>query len=69
MQTEAENVELLDGKLRIKGVPGAEMSVADVAGTMLARSDLLPPDMEPRPEATYVWTAPGRTPVPSSVTG
>ena len=63
MQTEAENVELLDGKLQIKGVPGAEMSVADVAATMLARSDLLPPDMQPGPEATYVWTAPGRTPV------
>ena len=23
---------------------------------------LLPPDVDPRPEATYVWTAPGRTP-------
>ncbi len=30
---------------------------------MLARSDLLPPDVDPRPEATYVWTAPGRTAV------
>jgi CO/xanthine dehydrogenase Mo-binding subunit len=29
---------------------------------MLARSDLLPPDVDPRPEATHVWTAPGRTP-------
>jgi CO/xanthine dehydrogenase Mo-binding subunit len=63
LQTEPENVELFDGKLRIRGVPGAEMSVGDVAATMLTRSDLLPPDMEPSPEATYVWTAPGRTPV------
>ena len=38
------------------------MAVAQVAGTMLARSDLLPPDIDPCPEATYVWTAPGRTP-------
>jgi CO/xanthine dehydrogenase Mo-binding subunit len=29
---------------------------------MLARSDLLPPGMDPRPEATYAWTAAGRTP-------
>jgi hypothetical protein len=27
---------------------------------MLSRSDLLPPDMEPSPEATYVWSAPNR---------
>jgi CO/xanthine dehydrogenase Mo-binding subunit len=63
LQTQPQNIELLDGKLQVKGVPGAEMSVGDVAATMLTRSDLLPPDMEPSPEATYVWTAPGRTPV------
>jgi CO/xanthine dehydrogenase Mo-binding subunit len=62
MQTEPANIELRDGKFTVKGVPGAEMTVPEVAGTMLARSDLLPPDIDPRPEATYVWTAPGRTP-------
>ena len=62
MQTEPANIELFDGKFRIKGVPGAEMSMPDVAGAMLARSDLLPPDVDPRPEATHVWTAAGRTP-------
>jgi CO/xanthine dehydrogenase Mo-binding subunit len=62
MQTDAESIELMDGKMRIKGVPGAEMTLAQVAGTMLARSDLLPPDVDPNPEATFVWTAPGRTP-------
>jgi CO/xanthine dehydrogenase Mo-binding subunit len=62
MQTEPANIELCDGKFRVKGVPGAEMSVPEVAGTMLARSDLLPPDIDPRPEATHVWTAPGRAP-------
>ena len=56
-----EHVELMDGKLVAKGVAGVEMPLAQVAGTMLARSDLLPPDVDPRPEATYVWTAPGRT--------
>ncbi len=63
MQTEPANIELMDGRFRVKGVPGAEMTVAEVAGTMLARSDLLPPGIDPRPEATHVWTAPGRAPV------
>jgi len=61
MQTDPANMELMDGMVRIKGVPGAEMHFAQVAATMLARSDLLPPGMDPYPEATYVWTAPGRT--------
>jgi CO/xanthine dehydrogenase Mo-binding subunit len=63
LQAPPENVELMDGMLRVKGVPGAEMPMAQVAATMLARSDLLPPDLDPRPEATYVWTAPGRGPI------
>ncbi len=62
LQTDAAAVELFDGMLRVKGVPGAAMPVAQVAATMLARSDLLPPGIDPSPEATYVWTAPGRTP-------
>ena len=62
LQTEPENVELMDGTLRVKGVPGAEIPLAQVAGAMLVRSDLLPPDVDPNPEATYVWTASGRTP-------
>jgi len=62
MQADPSAVELMDGKLRIQGVAGAEMPVAQVAAVMLTRSDLLPPDLEPSPEATYVWTAPGRTP-------
>jgi CO/xanthine dehydrogenase Mo-binding subunit len=62
-QMSPEDVELLDGKLSAKGVSGVEMSLDQVVGTMLARSDLLPPDLDPRPEATHVWTAPGRTEV------
>lgn len=61
LESEQENIELMDGYLRVKGVPGAEVPMAQVAGTMLSRSDLLPPDMEPCPEASYVWTAKGRT--------
>ncbi|MBK7250395.1 MAG: xanthine dehydrogenase family protein molybdopterin-binding subunit [Gammaproteobacteria bacterium] len=61
MQTTPEQVELMDGRLRLKANPAVGMTLAEVAGTMLARSDLLPPDVEPCPEANYVWTAPGRT--------
>ncbi|MAI80071.1 MAG: xanthine dehydrogenase family protein molybdopterin-binding subunit [Myxococcota bacterium] len=61
MQCEPEQVRLLDGKFGVEGVPGAEMTVPEVAGTMLARSDLLPPDVDPAPVATHVWTAAGRT--------
>ncbi|MCC7077343.1 MAG: xanthine dehydrogenase family protein molybdopterin-binding subunit [Acidimicrobiia bacterium] len=61
LRADAGDVELHDGRFRVRGKPGAEMTVAQIAGTMLARSDLLPPDIDPRPEATYVWTAPDRT--------
>jgi len=62
LQTEADNVEFADGVFRIKGMPEACMQLSDISGAMFARSDLLPPDIDPNPEATYVWTAPGRTP-------
>ena len=61
MHADPSAVALMDGKLGIQGVAGAEMPVAQVAAVMLTRSDLLPPGVEPNPEATYVWTAPGRT--------
>jgi CO/xanthine dehydrogenase Mo-binding subunit len=62
LQTEASQLEMSDGVMRIPGVEGAEIALAAVAGAMLARSDLLPEDLDPNPQATYVWTAPGRTP-------
>jgi CO/xanthine dehydrogenase Mo-binding subunit len=61
-QTQPEHVELMDGMIRVKGMPEAAMPFQQVAQTMLARSDLLPPGVDPNPEATFVWTAPGRTP-------
>lgn len=61
MQCDPANMELMDGMVRIKGMPEAAMHIAQVAATMLCRSDLLPPGLDPRPEATYVWTAAGRT--------
>ncbi|MCC6847345.1 MAG: xanthine dehydrogenase family protein molybdopterin-binding subunit [Deltaproteobacteria bacterium] len=61
-RTPPEHVELRDGRIGVKGRPEASMPFQEVAQTMLARSDLLPPGVDPNPEATYVWTAPGRTP-------
>lgn len=61
LQTDASTLELNDGMIGIPGVPQAQLPVAAVAGAMLGRSDLLPEDMDPNPQATYVWTAPGRT--------
>ncbi len=55
-----EAIELMDGRFRIQANPGVGMTLAEVAGTMLGRSDLLPPGMEPDPTATSVWTAPNR---------
>ncbi|MBV2234105.1 MAG: xanthine dehydrogenase family protein molybdopterin-binding subunit [Sterolibacterium sp.] len=60
MQTTPDQVELMDGRFRLKAMPEAGMTLAEVAGTMLFRSDLLPPGIEPCPEATSVWTAPNR---------
>ncbi|MFN8627009.1 MAG: xanthine dehydrogenase family protein molybdopterin-binding subunit [Candidatus Binatia bacterium] len=62
-QTDPANVDLRDGRLRVKGVPGAETPVAEAAAMLLLRADLLPPDMDPNPQATYLWSPEGRTPV------
>jgi CO/xanthine dehydrogenase Mo-binding subunit len=63
LQAPPASVELMDGMLRVRGVPGAEMPLAQVAAVMRTRADLLPAGMEQNPEATYVWTSPGRTPI------
>ena len=60
MQTTPDQVELMDGRFRLKAMPEHGMTLAEIAGTMLFRSDLLPPGVEPCPEATSVWTAPNR---------
>ena len=61
LQQQADAVELMDGVFRIKAAPEAAIPLAQVAGAMLARSDLLPPGVDPNAQATYAWTAPGRT--------
>ncbi len=60
LQTTPDNVELMDGILRMKNNHEYKMRLGDVVGTILMRSDLVPPGTEPTVDATYVWTAPDR---------
>lgn len=60
LRAKREDVELMDGMLRLKAMPQAAIPMAQVVATMLFRSDLLPPDVDMNPTATYVWTAAGR---------
>ncbi len=60
MHVPEENIVLHNGRLQRVDAPEQGMSLAEVAGLMLSRSDLLPPGVEPCPEANYVWTAPNR---------
>jgi CO/xanthine dehydrogenase Mo-binding subunit len=54
------SMELMDGELRPKSGHGMKLTLQQVVGAILTRSDLLPPGVEPSAEATYVWTAPDR---------
>lgn len=60
LKTTEDNVELMDGVLRMKNNHQYQMPLRDVVGTILFRSDLVPPGTEPSVDATYVWTAPDR---------
>jgi CO/xanthine dehydrogenase Mo-binding subunit len=59
---DAAAVEFRDGHFRAPGATGPGLPLAQVVGAMLMRSDLLPPGVDPSPQASYVWTAAGRTP-------
>jgi CO/xanthine dehydrogenase Mo-binding subunit len=54
------SMQLMDGELRPKSGQGMKLTLQQVVGAILTRSDLLPPGVEPSAEATYVWTAPDR---------
>jgi CO/xanthine dehydrogenase Mo-binding subunit len=61
LEASAEDVEMLDGQFRVRGVPGKSLLVAQVAQFMMARPDLLPEGVDGNPQATYVWNPPDRT--------
>jgi CO/xanthine dehydrogenase Mo-binding subunit len=61
LEARADDIELLDGQFRVRGVPGKTLAVAQVSQFMMARPDLLPEGIDGNPEATYVWNPPDRT--------
>jgi len=61
LEAVAEDIELLDGQFRVRGVPGKTFTVAQVAQFMMARPDLLPEGIDGNPQTTYVWNPPDRT--------
>src|SRR5262245_45594141 len=61
LEGSADDIELFDGKFRVRGVPGKSLAVAPVAQFMMARPDLLPEGIDGNPQTTYVWTPTDRT--------
>ncbi|MCG3169899.1 MAG: Caffeine dehydrogenase subunit alpha [Pseudomonadales bacterium] len=63
LRSPPDAVEFVDGVARLRANPGVRLTLAEIAGIALARSDLLPPGMELGLEATSVWTAADRGPI------
>jgi CO/xanthine dehydrogenase Mo-binding subunit len=61
LEASPDDVELLDGQFRVRGVPGKSLAVQQVAQFMMARPDRLPDGIDGNPQATYVWNPPDRT--------
>lgn len=61
LEADPADVELKDGKLGVRGVPGRAISVAAVAEAMRYGSDSLAPEVGGSPEASYIWDSVGRT--------
>ena len=57
LQASPDDVELMDGFLRVKAHPERKMPVAQVAAVMCYSPNMLPPDVDGNPEATYVFDA------------
>lgn len=55
LQAGPEEVELMDGFLRVKAQPERKMPWAQVAAVLAYQPDLLPPDVDGNPEASYVF--------------
>jgi len=60
LEADADDVELMDGALRIKGSPEKSLAVQKVVSRMLTRSDLLPTGVDGNPEASYTYNPPDR---------
>jgi carbon-monoxide dehydrogenase large subunit len=60
MEADAEDVELMNGQLRIKGSPDKALALQKVVTMMLTRCDLLPEGVDGNPEASYTYNPPDR---------
>ncbi len=63
LQTPADKLEFVDGRVQVIGMSDYKMTVAELAGVAFGRSDLLPPGMEMGMEATCIWSAQDRNPI------
>jgi CO/xanthine dehydrogenase Mo-binding subunit len=61
LEVHADDLELFDGQLRVKGAPERGVPVQRVAGFMQMRPDLLPEGVDASTEAVYVWNPPDRS--------
>src|SRR5581483_2102191 len=61
LEVHADDIELFDGMLRVKGAPERGVPVVRVAGFMQMRPDLLPEGVDGSTEAVYVWNPPDRS--------
>jgi CO/xanthine dehydrogenase Mo-binding subunit len=60
MEANPDDVELINGELRVKGSPEKALPLQRVVTVMLTRSDLLPEGVDGNPEASYTYNPPDR---------
>ena len=60
LEANAEDIELFNSQLRVKGSPEKTLPLQRVVTVMLTRSDLLPEGVDGNPEASYTYNPPER---------
>jgi CO/xanthine dehydrogenase Mo-binding subunit len=60
MEADAEDIEFINGQLRVKGSPEKTIPLQKAVTLMLTRSDLLPDGVDGNPEASYTYNPPDR---------
>jgi CO/xanthine dehydrogenase Mo-binding subunit len=60
LEANADDIELINGQLRVKGSPEKALPLQKVITVMLTRSDLLPEGVDGNPEASYTYNPPDR---------
>lgn len=61
LEAPLEDLELVDGAVRVRGAPGSRVTVAQLAQKAYLAPMELPPDMEPGLEATHAFDPPALT--------